>query len=209
MVKRVSLKGKGADIFFGDYPPPEAEHTTAVPTGTAPDTETDAPPPPKADHLSSDDTTEAVPLSHGMPAQETTQPATTDATGAEEPMSTGEQDVVRNDHSSGDSMQGTKQPRMRASANASARASMLVPIPAVVVETIRKTVKLSGKEVSFVRLTPREKGDLIDIVYAFKRQGYRTSETEINRIAVNYILLDYEANGEDSILAKVLAALLA
>lgn len=77
------------------------------------------------------------------------------------------------------------------------------------VDTIRKTVKVPGKEVSFVRLTPDEKGELADIVYTYKRQGKKTSENEINRIAVNFILHDYKANGNTSILARVIDALLA
>ncbi len=78
-----------------------------------------------------------------------------------------------------------------------------------VVEIIRKAVKVPGKEVSFVRLTAEEKRQLADIVYTYKRQGKKTSENEINRIAINYILEDYRANGEQSILAKVIASLLA
>jgi hypothetical protein len=77
------------------------------------------------------------------------------------------------------------------------------------IETIRKTVKVPGKEVSFVRLTPGEKGQLTDIVYTYKRRGQKTTENEINRIAVNLVLEDYKANGEASILARVINALLA
>jgi hypothetical protein len=61
--------------------------------------------------------------------------------------------------------------------------------------------------VSFVRLTPEEKGHLADLVYTYKRQGIKTSENEINRIAVNYILSDYVENGAESVLARVIAAL--
>ena len=38
-------------------------------------------------------------------------------------------------------------------------------------------------------------------------EAEQTSETEINRIAVNYLLLDYHEHGEQSVLARVLAAL--
>ncbi len=78
-----------------------------------------------------------------------------------------------------------------------------------VIELIRKAVKVPGKEVSFVRLTAEEKGQLAEIVYTYKRQGKKTSENEINRIAINFILEDYKAQGENSILASVLASLLA
>jgi hypothetical protein len=75
------------------------------------------------------------------------------------------------------------------------------------VEAIRQVIKSPGREVSFVRLTPQEKADLGDIVYTYKRQGQKTSETEINRIAINYLLLDFHEHGEQSVLARVLAAL--
>jgi hypothetical protein len=91
----------------------------------------------------------------------------------------------------------------------SAHASTLASYPEGLVESIRKIVKSVGKEVSFVRLTPEEKNQLVDLVYTYKRQGVKTSENEINRIAVNLVLADYEANGEASILARVIEALLA
>ncbi len=75
------------------------------------------------------------------------------------------------------------------------------------VAAIRKVVKAPGREVSFVRLSPQEKGQLADIVYTYKRQGQKTSENEINRIALNFLLADYHAHGEQSMLARVLAAL--
>ena len=107
------------------------------------------------------------------------------------------------DHASVSQQRGTK-----ASKLASLSASKLAPDPDLV-ETIRKTVKATGKEVSFIRLTPAEKQELADIVYTYKRQGKKTTENEIARIAVNYLLADYHASGELSVLAKVIDALLA
>jgi hypothetical protein len=75
------------------------------------------------------------------------------------------------------------------------------------IETIRKTVKSLGKEVAFTRVTPEEKGRLSDIVYTYKRQGMKTSENEINRIAINFLIEDYTKNGKESVLAKVIEAL--
>jgi hypothetical protein len=76
-----------------------------------------------------------------------------------------------------------------------------------IVQRIRKVVKTQGKEVSFIRLTAQEKGQLADIVYTYKRQGRRTTENEVSRIAVNYLLEDYRVNGSVSMLARVLDAL--
>ena len=47
----------------------------------------------------------------------------------------------------------------------SVRASTLASNHDSIIETIRKTVKSLGKEVSFTRVTPEEKGRLMDIVY--------------------------------------------
>ena len=75
------------------------------------------------------------------------------------------------------------------------------------IETIRKTVKSLGSKVSFTRVTPGEKARLADIVYTYKRQGIKTSENEINRIAINFLIEDYNKNGKESVLAQVIDAL--
>ena len=75
------------------------------------------------------------------------------------------------------------------------------------VETVRQVVKEVGKEAATHRFTKGEKEAIATIVYVVKRQGIRTSENEITRIAVNFIICDYEARGEQSLLAKVLQAL--
>jgi hypothetical protein len=74
-------------------------------------------------------------------------------------------------------------------------------------EEIRKSVKAQGKEVVYVRLTQEEKNELADIIYTYKRQDIKTTETEIGRIAINYLVEDYRANGKASILARLLTLL--
>jgi len=78
---------------------------------------------------------------------------------------------------------------------------------AATLETIRKAVRQLGKEAATHRFTPHEKNVLADIVYTYTRQGYRTSENEITRIAVNWLLLDYKERGEQSVLAQMLELL--
>ena len=68
-------------------------------------------------------------------------------------------------------------------------------------------MKQLGKEATFCRFTLEEKSALTEIIYHYKRNGIRTSENEIIRTAVNYLLENYQANGTDSLLAKVLAKL--
>jgi hypothetical protein len=74
-------------------------------------------------------------------------------------------------------------------------------------KVIYKTLKLIGKEVLYVRLTQEEKNQVTDIEYTYQRQGIKTSGNEIGRIALNFLLADYKANGEQSILAKMLTEL--
>ena len=71
-------------------------------------------------------------------------------------------------------------------------------------EVVRKSVKHIGKEAATHRFTIHEKNLLADIEYTYKRQGIRTSENEITRIAINYFIEEYLKNGEKSLLAKIL-----
>jgi hypothetical protein len=75
------------------------------------------------------------------------------------------------------------------------------------IEVIRKAVKDFGKEAATHRFTPEEKKAVADLIYTYKNRGLRTSENEITRIAVNFILHDYQEHGEESILARTLKAL--
>ncbi len=178
MTKRVSLKGKGAALFFGDYP--------AV---------ADAEVMPAADQLdgeSGDATTLPSPVA---PADSVSAPAVDAVPASPAARRKARQRPARSE--SNTSMSGTE------------AAVALTSVDADTVETIRQVIKVPGREVSYLRLTPKEKADLSDIVYTYKRQGQKTSETEINRIALNYLLLDYREHGQQSVLARVLAALLA
>lgn len=75
------------------------------------------------------------------------------------------------------------------------------------IETIRRAVRVVGKEAATYRFSPEEKSRMAELVYTYKRHGIRTSENEVSRIALNFIFQDYEENGEGSLLAKVLEAL--
>jgi len=178
VAKRVSLKGKGADLFFGDYAP---DQPLAGPTA--------------ADAPSSFDAASAEVSPDGALTETASlAPAPTDATVTPVPPARKR------------SARSTVSPSLAMSLDGEL-ASVLASIQYDDVELIRKVVKSPGREVSFVRLSPEEKGELADLVHAYKRQGVKTTETEINRIAINFLLADHRANGEGSVLAKVLAAL--
>ena len=75
------------------------------------------------------------------------------------------------------------------------------------VRRLRKAVKQVGKEAATHRFTQAEKESLRDIVYTYRRQGYRTGENEIARIGVNWLVEDYRENGKRSVLHRILKAL--
>ena len=81
------------------------------------------------------------------------------------------------------------------------------PLDEGLLELARKAVKQIGKEAATHRFTLEEKQMLADIEYTYRRQGIRTSENEITRIAVNYFAQDYRKNGESSVLARILKRL--
>ncbi len=74
-------------------------------------------------------------------------------------------------------------------------------------EAIRKSVKQIGKEAATQRLTLEEKNTLRTIKFTYEQLGIMTSGNEIIRIGMLFILKDYQKNGENSILAKVLKRL--
>ena len=87
------------------------------------------------------------------------------------------------------------------------RATTVPRYHGTITETVRKAVKEFGKEAATHRFTMEEKKAIADIIYSYKRQSIRTSENEITRIAVNFIINDYRENGGNSVLEKVLKAL--
>ncbi len=85
--------------------------------------------------------------------------------------------------------------------------TMLPPNQDQLIETIRRAVKRLGKEATFCRFTQEEKNTLSDIIYTYKRSGTRTSENEVIRIAVNWLLENYQSAEQNSVLAQVLEKL--
>ena len=75
------------------------------------------------------------------------------------------------------------------------------------IELVRKAVKSVGKEAATYRLTKKEKQELLEIIFAYRLQGYKVSENEIARIAINYLIIDYKSNPMKSILRGVIEAL--
>jgi hypothetical protein len=76
-----------------------------------------------------------------------------------------------------------------------------------IIELVRKAVKELGKEAATHRFTLEEKKAIAELIFTYKNRGIRTSENEITRIAVNFIIQDYKENGEGSVLHRALNAL--
>jgi hypothetical protein len=70
---------------------------------------------------------------------------------------------------------------------------------------LQQQLKTIGKEIYYIRITPQEKAEIEDVLHALKRRGLRTSANELGRIALNQLLADYDAHGEESTLVRVLA----
>ena len=75
------------------------------------------------------------------------------------------------------------------------------------IESVRKAVKVIGKEAATYRLTKKEKQALLEIIFAYRLKGVKVSENAIARIAINYFINDFKTNPTNSILQAVIDAL--
>jgi len=71
------------------------------------------------------------------------------------------------------------------------------------IATISNAVLEVGKEASIYRLNKNEKLALTEIIFQFRISGKRISENEIVRIAINFVLLNYQNKMDTSILTRV------
>ena len=106
-----------------------------------------------------------------------------------------------------DTKDGNKQPSNHDAMPPRDHETMVSRYHETTIETIRKAVKEIGKEAATHRFTSEEKQAIADLVYTYKRQGIRTSENELARISVNFVLQDHRENGENSIIDRVLKVL--
>jgi hypothetical protein len=72
---------------------------------------------------------------------------------------------------------------------------------------IRHAVHRVGKDAATYRFTREEKDGLMEVIYQQSRAGIRTSENEVVRIAVNWMLQNHRAEGEGSVLSLVIKTL--
>ena len=162
MPKRVSLKGKGADIFFGDFTPtsPEspAADSAASPTPTA--------------------------------GQVAAEPAT-----APTPVASSERSVRPRTHAR------TQTTSSDSDADSSARVRLAMK------EALHRKLQLKQRLASYTfRFRPEELDQLEQILAGLERgNGQKPSKNDVIRLALLWLLADYEEHRDASILAQVLA----
>lgn len=76
-----------------------------------------------------------------------------------------------------------------------------------VVAEVRKAVKQIGRFEGTHRYTEEEKDGLDEVIRVFRKKRVRTSENEIARIGINFLLEEHRLNGEQSFLTHVLKSL--
>lgn len=202
MPKRVSLKGKGADLFFGDYAP----DTTSGLNEVTPETiDTVAPPPDQTDteHAS-------LPAGHQASQHASMQADQQAGAGVDQddhaPAHRG--DVVQTAPAAQHvrkqaSVQASKQVRRRTTSDMGepGRASPALTAEAIL-EAIWADVCQQAPVTGSFRYTEQELAALTDASYELaKRHGVKFSKQDVARLALNAVLWDYQAHGDKSLLA--------
>lgn len=188
MAKRISLKGKGADIFFGEYPPPPSS---------------DAP----AEELPIVDT--------APPSLDDSQGSQVIKQDTKEPNDKSMKESVhaRMQESLQDSVHQSKNASMREgdrqSNNEMVQASPSIdhtppsPLNHEVLNSIWKDVSERATITNAFRYTAQELIQLTDILYEItKRHGIKMSKQDIARLGLNAVLWDYQARGDSSLLGE-------
>lgn len=201
MPKRVSLKGKGADLFFGDYTPrpADASHETT-----------------EAVHDSMAQSEDPVDLAAARlqdsvhasqpPSMQAVQQAPEDVVsheGSREPQAEETPDVpVERQAGKQAGLRASKQSRRRAPQAASEQESTPPAYSAeAVLSAIWSDVCQQAPITGSFRYTERELSALTDATYELsKRHGVKFSKQDVARLALNSVLWDYQLHGDESLL---------
>ena len=72
---------------------------------------------------------------------------------------------------------------------------------------LTEAVSELGTKKTTYRFSPKEKAALREIIHAYERREIFTTENVVTRIGLNWLLTDYQEQGEGSILARVISQL--
>ncbi len=178
MARRVSIKGKGADIFFGDYTAGRDQPSTAP---TPPETRRDLP-------------SGAVPPASD--AKEATKPATFQASKQEGGASTQEKKEG--------GKQAEKQARRPGLAPGSGEEQPGYVLDARFVDALDEELREQATITNSFRYTDQELELLGDVLYELgKRHGGTFSKQDIARLGLVLLLRDFRRQGAESLLAQL------
>src|SRR3712207_4483697 len=176
MTKRVSIKGRGADLFFGDYEP---ETVVSSPTVSSPADAVDpGPAEPIPETPDRDDPSAAAP----PPPSASTQTSDTHAR-----MHARKQE--------------SKKARMHAlNDGVGAEPTMPTGLPAEVWDLVAEQATITNA----FRYTDQDLTTLADVLYDItKRHRVKISKQDVARLGLNAVLQDYQRRGDASLLGEL------
>jgi hypothetical protein len=179
MARRVSLKGKGADLFFGDYPPggdepaPSSEaSTSAIPADTV------------------------IPPTVVMPEVASATETTETDTPPLEPPSTTSTPSSEDGHPA-------KRSRPRAEPSEPPIAVAAELLGAELIDTMWERLASQASISNSFRYTEHELDELKDVLYhVSKDERVRLTKQDIARLGLNAVLWDYRRRGDASLLSE-------
>ncbi len=176
MTKRVSIKGRGADLFFGEYEP---ENLVPMPTASPAEEAADAAP------------DESVTKAIGQAEPSTAAPSTPAAP---------EQDSDKQARMHA-RKQESKKARMHASNGAATEdAGLPSTLPAEVWDLVAEQATITNA----FRYTDHDLTSLADVLYDItKRHRVKISKQDVARLGLNAVLLDYQEHGDASLLGEL------
>jgi hypothetical protein len=184
--KRVSLKGKGADIFFGDYAPPSSESVTEeAPAVVAPTPDLEPAEP------ASTAPSPSIPADHES------------ATGQSERLQASKQETTL---ASKPSRKRAGRPPSKQASEGVGSASGVTPAFAEIADAVWVSVDAPATITNSFRYTEAELSAVADTLYELSRpRGTRLTKQDIARLGLNVVLDDYRRRGPASLLGQLAA----
>jgi hypothetical protein len=181
MAKRVSLKGKGADIFFGDYTPASPGADPAA-ESVVPATDRPAERP-----AGSSNPLPALDPSLLSSSQDNTP----------SPTPTGDRQA-----SVQESKRARKQDGLQAATELADQPG--ADLSATVAQAIWQRINEPATITNSFRYTEEELSTLTDVLYDIgKRHGAKLSKQDVARLGLNFVLREYQDRGEASLLGQL------
>ncbi len=192
MVKRVSLKGKGAAIFFGeDLIPPEApgpELTVNLPA-SAPSPMGTTPPD----------------AAGNVAAAKPPDTAPREPTPVVEAKALEESKQVLFQASKQDYLQTSNEESRQASKGIQESETLQGETAFALAAQVRAALQAQGLKANTFRYTQRELDALRDMVYELEtKYGHKLDKNDLVRIGLNWLILDFQARKQASFLVRIL-----